>query len=244
MSGHRGVRRCRVLESPALLLLAFLASTGRVAHPADALPVADLPLVEVPATGGHSDMLAFFASGDGGWARLDKEVAGVLSARGVPVVGLDTLRYYWQPRSPEESGAALERILRHYLARWKKKRALLIGYSRGAGVLPFMASRLPADLGERIALIALLGPGPSISFEFHFTDWFRSAPKGPSQPVQPEIAKLRGRKLLCIYGSDEPDSLCPRLPAGTARLDERPGGHHFGGDYPSIAERILAEARR
>jgi type IV secretory pathway VirJ component len=203
--------------------------------------VADLPVVEVRATAGHSDRLAFVASGDGGWASLDKEVAAVLAGKGIPVVGLDTLRYYWRLRPPEESARALERILRHYLAKWRKERVLLIGYSRGAGVLPFMASRLPGDLMKRVELIALLGPEPDITFEFHVTDWINSVPRGDSRPVQPEVEKLRGTKLLCVYGADESDSLCPRLPPGLAHLDKRPGGHHFGGDYQAIADRILAE---
>jgi type IV secretory pathway VirJ component len=204
--------------------------------------VGDLPIVEVPATEGSSDRLAFIASGDGGWASLDKQVGGVLAARGIPVVGLDTLQYYWRPRSPEESARALERILRHYLAKWQKQRVLLIGYSRGAEVVPFMASRLPHDLADEVDLIALLGPGPQIAFEFHLADWISDSERPNGYPVVPEVEKLRGRKLLCVYGADEADSICPRLPAGLASLDERPGGHHFGGDYRAIAERILREA--
>jgi len=213
------------------------------ALPADSLNVEDLPLVEVPATAGDSDTLAFIASGDGGWASLDKQVAGVLAAKGVPVVGLDTLQYYWHPHSPEQSARALERILRHYLAKWQKQRVLLIGYSRGADVLPFMASRLPDDLVARVDLIALLGPAPGVAFEFHAIDWLRAS-SGDAKPVQPEIEKLRGRRILCVYGADETDSVCPRLPPGLARLDERPGGHHFGEVYRAIAERILDEAAR
>jgi len=220
---------------------AFCKTAAR-ALPPDASSVADLPVVEVPATAGHSDALAFLASGDGGWASLDEEVAGVLAAKGIPVVGLNTLRYYWQPRSPEDSARALERILRHYLATWQRQRVLLIGYSRGADVLPFMASRLPADLADRVDLIAFLGPGRAITFQFHFTDWVSNLPRGETQPVQPEIEKLRGKKLLCVYGADEADSVCPRLPEGLARLYECPGGHHFGGNYQAIAERILVES--
>jgi type IV secretory pathway VirJ component len=60
--------------------------------------------------------------------------------------------------------------------------------------------------------------------------------------VQPEIEKLRGHRILCVCGKDETDSVCPRLPAHLAVVDERPGGHHFDGDYQGIAARILKEA--
>jgi type IV secretory pathway VirJ component len=204
--------------------------------------VADLPLVEVPAAAPAGDRLAVVVSGDGGWAGLDREVAGVLAARGVPVVGLDSLQYFWTRRTPGEAGATLKRLLDHYLAAWQKRRVILIGYSRGADVLPFMASRLPARLREVVVLIALLGPGRTAEFEFHVADWLLERQRPVAQAVLPEVVKLRDRKLLCVFGSAEAASLCPTLPEGMALLDERRGAHHFAGDYASIAERILAEA--
>jgi type IV secretory pathway VirJ component len=230
----------------AVALLLAMAGCGReeAQHVDEGAGAAleDLPLVEVPASAGDSDTLAFIASGDGGWARLVREVSDTLSAAGVPVVGLNALRYYWQPRSPDESARALERILRSCLARWDKERILLVGYSRGAGVLPFMASRLPADLLERVDVIAFLGLEPTIGFQFHYADWLLDRPRADAVPVQPEVEKLRGRRLLCIYGAEEPDSLCPKLSEGLVTLDRRAGGHHFDGDYAALAKRILQEA--
>ena len=46
---------------------------------------------------------------------------------------------------------------------------------------------------------------------------------------------MRGR-LARVFGP-----LCPRLDAKRVVLDERPGGHHFDGDYGAIAARIAAE---
>jgi type IV secretory pathway VirJ component len=205
-------------------------------------PVADLPLVEVPAAAPERDRLAVVVSGDGGWASLDRQVAGVLAARGVPVVGLDSLQYFWTKRTPDEAGAALTRLLEHYLAAWSKRDVILVGYSRGADVLPFMASRLPASLREKVVLIALLGPGRSAEFEFHVADWLVERRRPAAAAILPEVAKLRGRKLLCVFGSEEAESLCPTLPPGAAVVDERPGAHHFAGDYVAIAERILSES--
>ena len=75
---------------------------------------------------------------------LDQDIAAALSAKGIPVVGLDSLRYYWTTRTPEGLAADTDRMIRYYLAHFGKKRVLLIGYSQGADVLPFAVNRLPA----------------------------------------------------------------------------------------------------
>lgn len=212
------------------------------ARPALAADVSDLPLVELPAPGSEDPRLAVILSGDGGWASIDREVGGALFQAGVAVVGLDSLQYFWSKRTPEQSADALARIVRHYLGAWKKERVLLIGYSRGADVLPFMTARLPPDLRERVALVALLGPAPSVEFEFHVADWLGGSGSRDALPTAPEVAKLRGLPLICVYGSGESESLCRDLdPALGARV-ELPGDHHFGGDYAGIARRILAAA--
>src|SRR6185295_13843169 len=65
------------------------------ARPASPKELAGLPLIMVPARREGGEALAVILSGDGGWAGLDREVAGVLAGKGLPVVGLDSLRYFW-----------------------------------------------------------------------------------------------------------------------------------------------------
>ena len=48
---------------------------------------------------------------------------------------------------------------------------LLVGYSFGADVLPFVVNRLPADLRARVASVSLLGIDSNASFEVRVTDW-------------------------------------------------------------------------
>ena len=136
--------------------------------------------------------------------------------------------------------AEKDRIARHYLDAWHRDELLLVGYSLGAETLPFMVSRLPADLRSQIRVVALIGAARTTSFEFHVGDWLGTA-KG-NVPTAGEIARLRGLNLLCLYGSDEDDSVCPRLAPGLARSVELPGGHHLGGAYRQLAERILLSA--
>jgi type IV secretory pathway VirJ component len=153
------------------------------------------------------------------------------------------LHYFWTRRTPDEVGKALQDILQRYLTSWKMDKVILIGYSRGADVLPFMASRLPPELVSRTLLIALLGAEHSVDFEFRVADWLPGKVKDAPYQVRQEVEKLAGRKLLCIYGSDEPTPLCPDLDPKLFKTIEMRGGHHFGGDYKSLADLIMREAR-
>lgn len=82
-------------------------------------------------------------------------------------------------------------------------------------------------------------------FAFHLTDWVSSAPSKTSQPVLPEVAKLHGTHVLCIYGREEANSLCKQLAATVATVIAVPGDHHFvDGNYPALAGIILRAAHR
>ncbi len=199
----------------------------------------DLPLVEVPASGKDSDFLAVIISGDGGWAGLDREVGGALARRGIRVVGLNALQYFWTKRTPEGASKDLARILRHYLHAWNKNNIILVGYSLGADVVPFMANRLPADLLARVREVVLLGPGRTAEFEFHLSEWLPNTQDSAAMPILPEIKKLRKKKVLCLFGAGEKSSLCSELEPDLAESVRMPGGHHFGGKYESIAGMIL-----
>jgi len=227
-----------------IALALWLAAPGAIAlagSEGEADPLADLPITEMPADGSTGTTLAFLASGDGGWSGLGKRVAKGFVAKGVPVVGLNSLRYLWDPKDPDQAGRDLEAILRHYLPAWKKTRVVLIGYSSGADILPFMATRLPPDLLDDVSLVALVGPGEQAAFEFHIGDWLHMAPKGTQYPILPELERLKGKKILCVAGDEEEDVLCPTLPGDLATRVSLPGGHHVGGDYDKLVETILDE---
>jgi type IV secretory pathway VirJ component len=217
-------------------------SASRLAPPA---PVAlgDLPIIEIPAQPGtlSNDTFAIVMSGDGGWAGLDKDVAQALSARGIPVVGLDSLRYFWTPRTPDSLAADTDRMIRYYLEHFGKKRVLLIGYSQGADVLPFAVTRLPAATRARIALAALMGMSEHAVFEFHVSNWISDDNAGPA--TLPEVYRIAGIPVVCIYGEGDNDSVCPKLDPSKVRVVKLKGGHHFNGDYAGLAREILASTK-
>ncbi|MFZ0611294.1 MAG: AcvB/VirJ family lysyl-phosphatidylglycerol hydrolase [Desulfobacterales bacterium] len=204
--------------------------------------LADLPLKIITARGPESDSMAVFWSGDGGWADLDKDISGRLAARGVAVVGVNSLAYFWTRRTPDQIARDLERIIGHYAALWQKEKVALIGYSFGADILPFAAARLSDAARSRVALLALLGPGLETDFEFQLGDWLGSRSKS-ALPTKPEVLKLSDMRLLCIFGEKEKESLCPGLQGSHVKKVALPGAHHFDGNYDRIAEAILAEIK-
>lgn len=218
----------------AFAALAAKAAEHRLPQPPATL--ADLPVIEVDATAGHSDSFAVLISGDGGWAGIDKQVAGLLADRGVPTAGLDSLRYFWQPRTPAGLAQDIDRIIRYYAFHWQKKSALLVGYSQGADVLPFVVNRLPAATRSMVHLTTLIGVSANADFEFHVSNWISNDASG--LPVTPEINKLSSSDTLCVYGDDDEESICPRISPQHVRIIKLPGGHHFGGNYVPLAQLI------
>src|SRR6185295_19094596 len=101
--------------------------------------------------------------------------------------------------------------------------------------------RLPADLRDRIVLTALIGPGEWASFQFSLVDLARAHARPDTFPVQPEVAKLNGTPVLCLYGSRDRGAICEGLgSAGLARAVEHAGGHRVsGGDGPALVDTIL-----
>lgn len=222
----------------AVLVLDSGAHAAAPTAPSSGPAVADLPLVEVPASAAGGAAFALLVTGDGGWAGIDRELAAAVAASGLPVVGLDSLRYFWTRRTPESFAADLGRIIEHYAAALGRPNVALIGYSRGADVLPAATALLADGPRARVKMVALLGPGRAAEFELRVMDFLSSGSGG--RPILPDVERLAGTPVLCLYGRDEDESLCPLLRARPgARLVELGGGHHFGGDYAAVAREVI-----
>lgn len=154
------------------------------------------------------------------------------------MVGLSSLHYFWTARTPEATAADIEHILRHYLAAWHKDKVILCGYSFGADILPFVVTRLPDDLRQRLGLVVFLGLGSEAAFEFHLASWLGRSDPG-AYPVAPELARLRGLPMLCFYGTEDADALCRSADPTLVEAHSVPGGHRIGHEYGPVADAIL-----
>ncbi len=201
--------------------------------------IADLPLIEVAAQGAPAERIAVILTGDGGWAGLDIAVADQLARRGIAVVGLSSVKYFWQTRKPDEAADALTRIIGHYGAARPRADFIVIGYSFGAALAPVLINRLPAAARDRVAAQVLISPDPEAVFEIHVGDWFGSTHHEGAIPIAPEIAKTTV-PVICVHGAEEgEDSFCLKLTGKpNVRQLELPGGHHYNGDYDRLGAGI------
>lgn len=241
---------------PSVASLALALGTTLAAHagparapvtPPDTGALDGLSLVEVrPARRGPPRAVAVLLTGDGNWADLVRTVAGTLADSGVAVVGLRMRAYLSDGhRTPDGTAADVARVARTYLARWGASRLALVGYSRGADALPFVAARLPADLRPRVAAVAMLGLAHRAAFQFHWTDLVEDRARASDLAVSPELPRMRaalpGARLVCVYGSGESDSACRDADRSLVTRIERPGDHHFDGDY-ALLGRVVVDA--
>ncbi len=207
---------------------------------------------------GKGDVMAVIISGDGGWADLDRRLGVAFIDRGIPVLGVNSMKYYWRERDPIHTAHELDALMNRYLATWDKRRIWLVGFSFGADVLPTIVSHLSAANRARIAQLVLLSPSRDATFEIELEGymitpgWFQDHLKNTLQlinpiahyPPLPPLRALDGvPPVVCYYGRDEADdSLCtlPDLPP-SMRVHAKGGGHHFDGGYQPLARQMLAE---
>ncbi|HKJ92641.1 MAG TPA: AcvB/VirJ family lysyl-phosphatidylglycerol hydrolase [Longimicrobiales bacterium] len=83
-----------------------------------------------------------------------------------------------------------------------------------------------------------LAPSRFADFEFHVGSFLDRANRA-ARPTEPEWRKMAGLDVLCVYGQAESRSPCPTGAPPQWTPVALPGGHHFDGNYRSIADRIL-----
>ncbi len=219
------------------------ALADRVDAAGDADSPLGLPLAVLKATPAY-DTMAVVYSGDGGWRDIDKQVAGALQQRGIPVVGVDSLRYFWSERKPEETAEDLSRVIDAFGKEWNVKHILLVGYSFGADILPATYNLLSPEDRARVPQLTLMALSHQVDYEVSVTGWLGVAGEGAGGDPVDDIAKIDSRRVQCISGTEEDDDPCPTLKTSGVESIAIVGGHHFDGDYEGIADRIVDGLKR
>ena len=226
--------------------------------------VSDLPIEELPTSANKQDFFVIILSGDGGWTQVDQSLATALSAHGVNVAGMDSLKYFWLKKSRAQASADLEAMIRYYQAKWKTSKFVLIGYSFGAEVLPYLIDKFSADIHNQIIKTIMIGASCCATFEIHLTDILHdylvehglSHPDAQTSPglslaakdsgmyIPYQIAETPDLNFTCIYGEGDGASICPLLDATSIRVKKLKGGHHFNHNYSEMVKAVEADINK
>jgi type IV secretory pathway VirJ component len=199
----------------------------------------DGPFVILPAEKGGNQPIVLFISGDGGWTSFDDGIAKELVKKGISVIGMDSQKYFWQQRTPKETALEIAKILEYYLTEWEKTTFVLVGYSFGADVVPFIIPILPENISKHLIKSILISPDISADFEIHISDLLHINPSREAYDVVEGVRNLRNDSIVCIFGSDEDTKRVLSFEKAGAIIKILPGKHHFNNDYNSLKNVIM-----
>lgn len=186
----------------------------------------------------HNKPLVFYISGDGGMNKFSNSLCKKLNSKGFDVIALNARTYFWDKKTPGKTTADVAQLLKQKLVGRKNQQIILIGYSFGADVLPFILNRLPKDIDGKVLVSFLMASSGTTDFEIHWADIFGENSKR-SMDVVSEINRLKDEKVVIISASDDKTLDVSRISLKRFTREVLPGGHHFDGDTDEIVKVIL-----
>src|SRR6185437_16888061 len=110
-------------------------------YPVDAV-AQDFPVKEWASTS-QDKPLVFYLSGDGGLNKFSNSLCDGINKKGYEVMEFNSKSYFWDKKTPEQTAIDINNYLVKKISGRKNQQIVMIGYSFGADVLPFILSRLP-----------------------------------------------------------------------------------------------------
>ncbi len=162
-----------------------------------------------------------------------------LAAKGIPVLGVNSLAYFRKERTPTEAKKLINDVTSRALMLHGAQRVVLIGHSFGADQLQAALPAMPQMLREKVPLVVLL-----VLLD---TNAYRATPaeifsNGISDlPALPTARQLTWTQVMCIHGAEEAKSLCPLLQMPYVERVTLPGGHLLNRDLKRVFAAILQE---
>jgi type IV secretory pathway VirJ component len=178
--------------------------------------------------------VALVISGDGGWYGFEQLIADNLAKQGIPSIGLDSKRYFWKRRSPEETASDITKALNYYGKEWNREKFLLIGYSLGAEIVPFLVTRMSEEMRSKILSEVLLSPETNTDFEIHISNMIGIGNRQNTYNVIDEIVRIKVVPTLIIFGANEKSKVPALLTNTSVKITKIPGDHHYKFDTQLI----------
>jgi len=187
-----------------------------------------------------SKPLLIFLTGDGGWNDFSESTVKELVKNGYATIALDTRKYFWSQKTPDQFAKDMQVILSSYLKTWNKGSFSMIGYSFGADVAAFVPSRLPHHLAEKQNSLVLLSPGFSTGYVVKLKNLLNFGSTNKEKyKVNPELLKSV-IPVWCIFGKDEESDFYKAIkPTDKIHKVIIPGSHRFDDDIPQVTRAII-----
>ena len=206
---------------------------------AKAQDISSLPAVAYPAQNYNAQKtLVFYISGDGGENSFSKSLMQQVNSKGYPAVLFNSQKYFWQKKTPEQTASDAEKVIQYYQTQWKVKNIIIIGYSFGADVAPFIVTRLSKDTYAAVKNIVLMSPSQATDFEVHVAQLLGHG-KSTGNSVITEINKIKQKPLLIIQGVKESEKIESTSLKVTYKLIGMKGGHRYDSNTSDVANTIF-----
>ena len=186
-----------------------------------------------------SNTIIMILSGDGGWMEFNDALAQHFSKAGYNTLGINSRNYFWQRRTPQETTNFLVGVLKKYQLIWKNKEVVLIGYSFGADVIPFIYNRLPKKNQRQVKAIHLLSPFKTTDFRVKVSDLINLADDNKTFSVEQELIKIK-IPIICFYGEEETSKPLENLKMKNLLHKKLKGGHKYINAYETIVSSVKA----
>lgn len=183
-----------------------------------------------------------YISGDGGWNKFSTALMQEFSEAGYPVIALNAKSYFWERKTPRQTGTDVQALLNKYVKEWKRDKIVFLGYSFGADVMPFVYNNLGAEWQKKISYQVLLSPSPKTDFEVHISEMLGYRRKNGLSVVD-EINKTTECHFLFLFGEEDDDFPLNELKIKNYKNLTLPGGHHFDNNINELVNKIKQELK-
>lgn len=220
-----------------IIICAFVSITGAFAQNS-------LPLYTYHAKANKSPKpFLFIISGDGGWNSFTAGLAQAFAKQGYETVGLDAKTYFWEEKTPEVTAGTINQLIQNALAEYKTEQYIILGFSFGACVAPFVVSHTPEELQKKLNAVFLISPDKRGDFEIHLADMLNLGASAGKYDVLAELKKIKSIPITCLFGSQENENLINDFKESGLKTIVLPGNHHYDNKPENVVKRVLVDLK-
>lgn len=185
--------------------------------------------------------LVLYVSGDGGLSNSFAPLLKKMNALGFPIIGLNAQSYFWKKKKPQRATEDFTKLLTYYMNTWHCKNYVLVGYSFGADVIPFIKNRLSPEFATMNKSTILMSPSKRTDFEIHILGMI-GCEINRGHNIPKEINRMKG-PVAIFFGNEEHKFPVKEITSSNIQFTRLPGGHHYHSDVDEVV-RCIADTIR